>query len=112
MESTPYANGVRNIMYGIVCSRPNLAYGVSIVSRFMENPGQVHWEALKWVLRYLNGSLKSGLKYTRSTQEEDVLEDFVDSDYAGNVDTRKSLLDFVFTFFGEAISSSGIYFPC
>ena len=42
MVSTPYASGVGSIMFGMVCSRPDLAYVVSIVSRFMENPGIVH----------------------------------------------------------------------
>jgi len=79
MESIPYASGVGSIMYGMVCSRPDLAYAVSIVSRFMENPGIVHWQVLKWVLKYLNGSLKDGLKYTRAAQEEDALEGCVDT---------------------------------
>ena len=74
MESTPYASGVGSIMYGMVCSRLDLAYAVSIVSRFMANLGIVHCQALKWVLRYLNGSLKGGLKYTRAAQEKYVLE--------------------------------------
>jgi len=65
----------------MVCSRPDLAYAVSIVSRFMENPGIVHWQALKWVLRYLNGSLKGCLKYTRAAQEKDALEGYVDANY-------------------------------
>jgi len=42
MASTPYASGVGGIMYGMVCSRPDLAYAVSIVSRFMANLGIVH----------------------------------------------------------------------
>ena len=46
------------------------------------------------MLRYLNGSLKGGLKYTRASQEKDTLEGYVDADYAGNVDTRKSLSGF------------------
>jgi hypothetical protein len=46
MESTPYSSGVGSIMYGMVCSRPDLTYAVSIVRLFMENPGIVHWEAL------------------------------------------------------------------
>ncbi|KAK2414734.1 secreted RxLR effector protein [Trifolium repens] len=104
MESTPYASGVGSIMYGMVCSRPDLSYAISVVSRFMANPGQVHWQALKWVLRYLNGSLKGGLKYKKIDPGKDALEGYVDADYAGNVDTRKSLSGFVFTLFGTAVT--------
>ena len=91
-------------MYGMVCSRPDLSYAISVVSRFMGNSGQVHWQALKWVLRYLNGTLKGGLKYTRTDPGRDALEGYVDADYAGNVDIRKSLSGFVFTLFGTAVT--------
>ena len=64
----------------------------------------MHWQALKWVLRYWNGSLEGGLKYTRSQPRRDALEGYVDADYAGNVDTRKSLSGFVFTLFGTAVT--------
>jgi nitrogenase subunit NifH len=47
MEGTPYASGVGRIMYGMICSRYNLAYAVSIVSHFMENLGV---EILEWVV--------------------------------------------------------------
>ncbi|WJX16947.1 hypothetical protein P8452_06919 [Trifolium repens] len=104
MESTPYASGVGSIMYGMVCSIPDLSYAISVVSRFVANPGQVHWQALKWVLRYLNGSLKDGLKYKKIDPGKDALEGYVDADYAGNVDTRKSLSGFVFTLFGTAVT--------
>jgi hypothetical protein len=91
-------------MYRMVYSRPNIAYAVNIMSRFVANPDIVHWQALKRVLRYLNGSLKGGLKYTIAAQEKDALEGYVDADYASNVDTRKSLLGFVFTFYGTTTS--------
>jgi len=39
MEGTPYASGVGSIMYGMVCSRPDLSYAISVISRFMANPG-------------------------------------------------------------------------
>jgi len=104
MEGTPYASGVGSIMYGMVCSRPGLSYAISVISRFMANPGQVHWQTLKWVLRYLNGSLKGGLKYTRSQPGRDALKRYVDADYASNVDTRKSLSRFVFTLFGTTVT--------
>ncbi|PNX72588.1 copia LTR rider, partial [Trifolium pratense] len=104
MESTPFASGVGSIMYDMVCSRPDLSYAISVVSWFMANPGQVHWQALKWVLRYLNGSLKGGLKYKRTDPGRDALEGCVDSDYAGNIDNRKSLSGFVFTLFGTTVT--------
>ena len=101
MDTIPYASGVGSIMYGMVCSRPNLAHAVSIVSRFMADPCQAHWEALKWVLRYVNGSLESDMKYKKAAQG-DAIMGYVDADYAGNVDTRKSLSGYVFTLFGTA----------
>uniref|UniRef100_A0A803MUH4 Retroviral polymerase SH3-like domain-containing protein n=1 Tax=Chenopodium quinoa TaxID=63459 RepID=A0A803MUH4_CHEQI len=53
MSSIPYANAVRSIMYAIVCTQPDIAQAVSVVSRYMENPGKAHWQAVKWILRYL-----------------------------------------------------------
>ncbi|KAL6322802.1 hypothetical protein AAG906_020802 [Vitis piasezkii] len=41
----------------------DLAYAVSLVSRFMGNPGKTHWEALKWILRYLKGTQTTCLIY-------------------------------------------------
>lgn len=53
MTRVPYASAVGSVMYGMVCNMPDLAYAMSMVSRFMANPRMTHWEALKWILRYL-----------------------------------------------------------
>ena len=71
MALIPYSNGVGSIMYDMVYSKPDLAYAVNMVSRFMTNPRPKHWEALKWVFRYLNGSLSSGLKFKRKMKSEE-----------------------------------------
>jgi hypothetical protein len=42
MIHVPYSNGVGSLMYAMVCTRPNLAYIVSVVSRFMQNPDRKH----------------------------------------------------------------------
>lgn len=47
MDKVPYTSGVGNFMYGIVCSGPDLAHFVNVVSRFMKDLGMAHWEALK-----------------------------------------------------------------
>jgi len=49
----PYTGAVGSLMYAIVCTKPDLAYAVSTVSRLMSNPEKQHWEAVKRVLQYL-----------------------------------------------------------
>lgn len=65
MINIPYENGVGSIMYGMVCSRTDLAYAISVVSRFMANPGKANWEVLKWILRYLRDSTKIDLLFNK-----------------------------------------------
>lgn len=65
MSQIPYASGVGSIMYAMISSRPDLEHPINVVSRFMANPGLEHWEALKWVLRYLKGSPNLGLLFER-----------------------------------------------
>ena len=55
MYHVPYVNVVGNLMYAMVSTRPNISHAVRVVSRFMENLGEEHWRAVKWVLRYLKG---------------------------------------------------------
>ena len=63
MEMVPYASGVGSLMYAMVCCRPDIANAVSQVSRFMAQPGREHWRALKWIFRYLMGSVGVGICY-------------------------------------------------
>ena len=42
MAKIPYANVVGSLIYVMVCTRPDIAYSMSLVSRFMSNPGKVH----------------------------------------------------------------------
>lgn len=42
MESVPYCNVVGSIMYIMLCTRPHLAYAISMASRFMSNLGKIH----------------------------------------------------------------------
>lgn len=47
MSHVPYSSVVRNIMYAIVYTHPEIAHTVSVVSRYMANPGKEHWQAVK-----------------------------------------------------------------
>ena len=63
MRRIPYSSAVGSIMYAMVCTRPDVAYGIGLVSRFMGNPGKEHWEAVKWLLRYLKGTEEYGVMF-------------------------------------------------
>ena len=103
MAKVPYASVVGSVMYFMVCTRPDLAHAVSLVGRFMGNTGKTHWEALKWILRYLKGTQTTCLIYKAGSRGDDPMIGYVDSDFAGSIDTRKSVTGYIFTLLGTAI---------
>ena len=58
MEIVPYSFVIGNLIYVIVCTRPDIAYVVGVVSRVFSNPRKDHWEDVKWILKYLKGTSK------------------------------------------------------
>ena len=66
MSKVPYANAIGSVMYSMICTRPNLAFALSLISRFMSNPRREHWNAVKWVLRYIKATTCFGLHYKKS----------------------------------------------
>lgn len=91
IKNVPYANAVGSLMYVMICTKPDLAYSASLVSRYMGKLEKLHWEALKWILRYLKGTIEAGLLYKKHEESAGNVTGFVDPDYAGCIDTRRSL---------------------
>uniref|UniRef100_A0A2N9FA25 Integrase catalytic domain-containing protein n=1 Tax=Fagus sylvatica TaxID=28930 RepID=A0A2N9FA25_FAGSY len=102
MSKVPYASAVGCLMYAMVCTRPDLAHAVSTVSRYMANPGREHWNAVKWIFRYLKGTAEHGILFSRQPGTNSVVG-YVDADYAGEVDDRRSTTGYVFTLSGGPI---------
>ena len=101
MSKVPCASAIGSLMYVMVCIRPNIAHTVGVVNRFMSRPGKQHWEAVKWILRYLKGSLDTCLCFIGASLK---LQGYVNADFAGNIDSRKSTTGFVFILGGTTIS--------
>merc|ERR1712080_750413 len=80
MAIIPYSSVVGSLMYAMVCTRPDLAHAVGVVSRYMSNPGKEHWQAVKWILRYLCGTSSVGLLYG-GVNGDILLRGYCDSDY-------------------------------
>lgn len=88
----------------MICTRPDVAYSISILSKFMSNPGKPLWHQLKWLMRYLKGILDVGLCYNHNYTEDEIVKGYVDSDYRGCIDSRISLSSYVFAVFGGVVS--------
>ena len=76
-------------------------YVVSVVSRYMVNPDEGHWKADQWIFRYLRGSSDICLYFWGM---RDGVIGYVESDFAGYLDKRRSLTGYVFTIRGYPIS--------
>ena len=101
MSKVPYASAVGSLMYAMVCTRPNIAHVVGVVSRYMNNPAKEHWMAVKWILRYLRGTKNQTLCFGGSQIS---LQGYVDADMAGDRDNRRSTTGYVFTVGGTTVN--------
>ncbi|CAM8937372.1 unnamed protein product [Rhodiola kirilowii] len=81
-------------MYCMLCTRPDLAFGILVLSRFMSNPGEPHWLAMKYLLRYMCGTKSLGLVYSGYGLKSELFG-YVDSDYASNRDNRMSTSEYI-----------------
>ncbi|KAL2250110.1 UNVERIFIED_CONTAM: Retrovirus-related Pol polyprotein from transposon TNT 1-94 [Sesamum indicum] len=103
MSKVPYSNVIGSIMFLMVCTRPDIAYAISCLSRYMSNPEPPHWEALKWLLRYLRGTDNVGINFSKFSDSINLVG-YVDSNYANEKDSRKSTTSYIFTLCGSCIS--------
>ena len=72
------------------------------VNKYMANPSREHWNAVKWIFRYLNGTTGYGILFARQHGDNSVVG-YVNSNYAGNIDDIRSTTSYVFTLSGRPI---------
>ncbi|RDX89920.1 hypothetical protein CR513_28286, partial [Mucuna pruriens] len=103
VDNTLYKQIVGSLMY-LTVTRPDITHVVSLISRSMECPREIHLLAAKRIFRYLQGTVGYGLFYRKG--EKTNLIGFTDSDYAGDQDDRKSTSGYVFMIGSGAVSWS------
>ncbi|RVW51060.1 Retrovirus-related Pol polyprotein from transposon TNT 1-94 [Vitis vinifera] len=86
----------------MVCTRPDIAYIVGMLGRYLSNPGMDHWRAAKRVMRYLQRTKEYMLTYRRLDQLEFI--GYSDSDFVGCQDSRRSTSGYIYLLAGGAIS--------
>lgn len=99
-DGNRFAELVGSLMYQTNQTRPDVAYAVRKLARRMYSPTEEDWRAAKGVLRYLKGAGDMGIVYGKGAR----MEGWVDSEFAGDRDTRNSTTGFLFTLHGRSIS--------
>ncbi|XP_066309667.1 secreted RxLR effector protein 161-like [Miscanthus floridulus] len=100
LDATLYQSIVGGLRY-LVHTRPNIAFVVSYVSRFMEDPSVDHWAAVKQLLRYIKGTVDQGTVFPKTGESGMQLTMFSDADMAEDIDGRRSTSG-VLVFLGSA----------
>lgn len=93
-EDFPYRQLIGSLMYLAIATRPDISFALGVVSRYMEHPKNIHVNAAKRILSYISGTLDHGIMYEGGGNHE--FCGFSDSDYGGNLDTRKSTTGYTF----------------
>lgn len=86
-DSFRYRSVVGGLQY-LTLTRPDISFAVNKVCQFLSQPTDVHWEAVKRILRYVKGTLHTGLKFRKAVSTS--ISIFTDADWAGCPDDRRS----------------------
>ncbi|XP_074290139.1 secreted RxLR effector protein 161-like [Silene latifolia] len=98
----PYLSAIGALMYLASHTRPDIAFSVNLLARFSSCPTRRHWNGVKHILRYLQGTKDMGLFFSNSSKAD--LVGFADAGYLSDPHNARSQTGYVFTCGGTAIS--------
>jgi hypothetical protein len=106
MTHVPYASVVGRIMYAMVCTRPNIAHAMGVLSRYMLTPRKENWTTIKRVFRYLCVIKYYAICYQGKPGGDSELNvhGFVDTEWVGDMDRWRLTNGYVFKMLGGAIN--------
>ncbi|KAL0391305.1 UNVERIFIED_CONTAM: hypothetical protein Slati_4542100 [Sesamum latifolium] len=98
MSDIPYASAVGSIQYVVQCTKSDIAYALSVTSRYQACAGEAHWSTVKTIIKYLKRTKDIILIYGTG---ELILEDYSDASFRSDDDDAKSQSGFVFKVNGD-----------
>jgi hypothetical protein len=100
-----YRGIVGHLSFLVQMTRPDLAYAYAELSKFCQSPGLVHLHAAERVLQYLRGTYDIGITYSDPGEAlRNKLGGWVDSDFAADPDTRRSVSGYILSMNGGPIA--------
>jgi hypothetical protein len=103
MRDKPYRALVGALLY-LLFTRPDIAFAVNQLSRYLNAPRRIHWTAAVRVMRYLRGTTNLGIAFCAEEEEEPAIVGWADADWANDKNSRRSTTGFVFMLCGGPIA--------
>jgi len=91
IDETLYSGAIGSLLYLAICTRPDIIIAVSKAARKSKETTMEDWENVRRIFRYLKNTMNFGLKFSGKTS----IEAFVDADYAGDEESRRSSTRFI-----------------
>lgn len=88
----------------MILTKLEIAYVVSVISIYIASPGKEHWKVVKQILGHLMKTSGYGLMYGGQRVDDSLILGYVDADYIGDLDRRRSLTGYLFTFDNCAVN--------
>ena len=117
MKNYPYRELIGSWIYLATSTRPDIAFSISQLAKMVDNPGKVHWDLLVYLSSYIANTSKFGIRYYQDNDTKlhyftsdnyfnnsDEIISYCDSDWAGDLDSRKSISGYIIMFSGGPIS--------
>ena len=93
VDGKAYRSLIGSLLF-LCTTRPDIAFTVNLLSRFMQSPSEIHLRSAKRVLKYIQGTLDLGILYSRGTVQ---LMGYSDADWAGSDEEMRSISGCCFT---------------
>ena len=104
VNETEYRGAIGSLLYLAICTRPDILFAVSKAARKAKEPTMKDWNNVMKILKYLKGTINFGLRFTRKKE----IIAYVDADYAGDEETRRSTTGFIITMGGREHQLVGV----
>ena len=104
-SNVPYREAVGSLVFLAAVSRPDIAFSVNSVSKYLEKHNDTHWRAVKRIFAYLRGTIDYGIEYGSGGSTAELIG-FSDADYAGDIEMRRSSTGYVFCLANGAVTWS------
>lgn len=93
-DPTTYYELIGSLIY-LTHTHRNISYAVVLCFRYMQKPHELHWKAIKWILRYLQGTIFYGLTYNYCKSNLQLIG-YTNFDWAGDSNDHKSTAGYIF----------------